>query len=241
MLCSRTFSCIKALALLALVGASLNGQQRRTQVQAQDLDHPIIRSARQAMLLPDSEFVPVVQASKDLAEAWQISKGALGFFLVHEMDPFRGVKAVQWMAHAAEPGRSDLLRAVYRAAGLEVRLTESINFVTVQDCGQPLKHISNKRAYVEDLIGKVVRLHTEDHEWQFELPSNEEFNRSEELISTRGAPALKDVETRNDRADILIINDSVYFIFYTKIAQMDGWAHEDSWFPAEARRAVLRQ
>ena len=97
---------------------------------------------------------------------------------------------------------------------------------------QSLKDAPDKRVFLEDLIRKVVLLKTEDHDWRFDLASGPK------LFTNHGAPPIKDIQTRDDRVDIVVLNDGVAFVFYTKIAQMDGWPPEDKWFGSQARLSL---
>jgi hypothetical protein len=233
------FSRIRIAAGLALISACLRGQEWRSTVQPSDFDQPVFRRAVHAMLMPSTAFAPVQPFSKELAEVWQASKGALSFFLMTEVDPYRGVDGVHWRARPAEHGGSDLLRSEYTSRGLRFTLTESINFVTLHVEGrQSFKDVSDKNTFLAGLIVSVVRLSTQDHQWHFELPRDLDSTWNKRVIPNRGAPPLRDIQTRDDRADIVILNDSVYFVFYPKIAQLDGWPAEDRWFGPQAREAL---
>jgi len=230
------------VAGLALIAAGLLAQEWRTTLQSHDLDHPVLRRAMRAVLLPGTSFVPVQPFSTDLAEVWQASQGNLSFFLVKDVDPYRGAKDVHWTAHPAGPDGGDLLKAQYEAAGLQLTLLESANVVTLQvsQPENPFPSAPDKSTLIQELIRKVVLLNTADHKWRYDLPPDLNSDSTPRLITTHNAPPINEIQTRDDRADIVIWNGSLYFVFYSKIAQMDGWAAEDHWFSPEARHSLAR-
>ena len=61
------------------------------------------------------------------------------------------------------------------------------------------------------------------------------------LISNRGAPPLEELATRHERADVLLLDGRVHFVFYKKIAQLVHFRPGDQWFDDDARRAIHAQ
>jgi hypothetical protein len=236
----KVFFCI--LIIGSFVNCGLNHSQgRRGPLQKLNLNEPILeRWLAGALFVHEDQFVTVDAHPDLLFRPLQESKGALGFFLKEEVDPFRGVQAVHWKAHAAEPGGIDLLKCKYEAAGLQLVIIEGRNlvFVNAARTNESLAHSKSKRDYVADLLEIVVQTRMTDHHWEFQLPADLEQSWNQRLISNNGARPIKDLQSRHDRADILLLNDSVYFIFYKKIDQLEDFLPDDKWFSPEARAAL---
>ncbi|MFN0103522.1 MAG: hypothetical protein ACKV2U_15695 [Bryobacteraceae bacterium] len=198
-------------------------------------DDPMLEQwIRGALLLPDEQFSPIEPLAALLARPLTESKGTLSVFLQERVDPHRGAPGVRWSAHA---GGMDLLRAKYKAAGLQLAVTESVNFAFVWAGLAPAE---DRRAYLEELIRTVVKTDTVGHHWQFDLPSQVDGLWEFLLISNRGAPSLRNLESRHDRADLMLWSDTAYFLFYKKVDQREGFQREDGWFSAAARGALKR-
>ena len=208
-------------------------------MQVISLNDPVLdRWLNESICVPDESFVPLNGKDKLFFRPLQESKGSLGVFLKEEVDPFRGLTGTKWLVHAADPGGIDLLRSKYEAAKLHLAVTESINFVVVKamPIGRSLSVVKDRQAILQGLIQSVVKTDTIDRQWKFSLPTD--FTRDPMLISSSGAPPLRDLQSRNDRADILLWHDAVYFVFYKKVEQLEGFPPEDRWFSPEARAAI---
>lgn len=214
-------------------------------MQNLNLNEPLLeRWLNGALLVPGSAFVPADAFPDLLFRPLLESKGVLGFFLKKEVDPYRDAQGVHWKAHAADPGGLDLLKSgEYEAAGLRLTITESRNVVIVEAAraGETLATAKSKRAYVDGLVQAVVQTDSEDQHWEFQLPGEIETAWEGRLISNKGASPLKDLESRHDRADILLLNGSVYFVFYKKIAQLENFLPDDQWFSPETRAAIAKK
>lgn len=192
---------------------------------------------RGALLLPDAPFTPIDPASSPLfARPLLESKGAVSVLLEERVDPHRGIPGVRW--GAASAAGMDLLRAHYQAAGLHLTLTESINFVFLRAGAAPP---SGRRAYLEGLIRTVVKTNTVGHNWEFALPPEVENRWDSLLLSNRNAPPLGDLQSRHDRADLLLWEETAFFLFYKKVDQKEGFQRLDQWFSAEARNTLHRR
>jgi len=216
-------------------------QERRRALQNLNFNEPILeRWVRGAFSVPDNLFVPVDTAPDLLFRPLEESKATIAFFLKEEVDPYRGVKDVRWTAHAAQQGGMDLLKSNYRAAGLRLAITEGCNvlFINISKVNESLGQSRSKRDYVDDLIKVAMKTETRDHHWEFQLPPDLDQSWNQRLISNRGASPIRDLQSRHDRADILLWNDSVYFIFYKKIDQLEDFLPDDQWFSPQARAAL---
>lgn len=236
----KFFICI--LIFISFVDCGLDRSQgRRRPLQKLNLNEPTLeRWVAGALFVPGNQFVPV-DAHRDLLfRPLQESKGALGFFLKEEVDPYRGVRDVRWKAHAAEQGGLDLLKSNYEAAGLNLAITEGRNvvFVNVSRKNESLAQSKSKRDYVAGLIQVAMKTDATGHNWEFQLPADLDQSWNQRLISNSGAGPIRDLQSRHDRADILLLNDSVYFIFYKKIDQLEDFLPDDEWFSPEARAAL---
>ncbi len=210
-------------------------------MQNLSLNEPVLeRWLTSSLFVPDNLFLPVDAYANLLFRPLQESRGTLGVFLKKEVDPYRGVQDVRWKAYAADPGGIDLLKSEYEAAALRLVITESVNFVIVKvsPLNENLTKSKGKQAYLADLIQTVVKTEAADHHWRFSLPEDLNASWDQRLISNVGAVPIRDVESRHDRADILIWNDSVYFMFYKKVDQLEGFLPGDKWFSSEARAAM---
>jgi hypothetical protein len=230
------------LIMTSFIGCGINGsQERRRPMQNLNLNEPVLEKwLTYCWSVPEEMFVPVEAHPKLLFRPLQESNGALGVFLKEEVDPFRGVEGVRWKAHAAEPSGIDLLKSVYQAAGLQVEITASRNFVIVKlaKLNETLAKSKNKRDYVESLVRVAMKTDSLDHHWKFQLPADLETSGDPQLISNAGAPTIKELASRHDRADILLLSGSVYFIFYKKVDQLVDFLPDAEWFSPEARAAI---
>ena len=205
------------------------------------LNEPVLeRWLTNSLSVPDDQFVPAEAYPKLLFRPLQESKGVMGFFLKDEVDPYRGVQGVQWKAHAAEPGGLDLLKSEYEAGGLHLVVTEGRNFmiVKVARSNESLAKSKSKRDYLAGLIEAAMKTEAAGQQWQFELPADLDTSSNQRLISNQGARPIKDLNSRRDRADIVLLNDSVYFVFYKKVDQLEDFLPGDEWFSPEARAAL---
>jgi len=189
---------------------------------------------------PAEAFVPLENLPFSVARPLEESKGTLGIFVNKDVNPHR-LPDIRWKAHAADPyirGDMDLLRADYQAIGLQVRLTESINFVFLEvKQVVPGTLTGGGTAYLRGLIAAVVNSESGRLRWVFDVPEDIDTAPKPALIRSRGAPSIKDLQSRFDRADLLAGNSSACFIFYKKVDQLEFFQREDRWFrrPAAAR------
>lgn len=232
---------IWTLSLVLFIGCGFKqSAERRQSMQNLNLNEPILEQwLVRSQSVPDNFFAPADAVL--LFEPLQQSKGTMGVFLKEEVDPYRGVEGVRWMAYAADPGGIDLLRSSeYVAAGLRFVITESRNFVIVKVTASDANATRprNRQAYLTNLIQTVVNTETTSHRWQFALPTNLDTVWEGRLISNQGAPPISELQSRHDRADILILNDTVHFLFYKKVDQLEDFPPEDAWFGTQARAAL---
>ena len=168
----------------------------------------------------------------------QASKGALGAFLEPSVNPHKEAEDVQSKVYAAEPGGIDLLRYDYQAGGKCFMIYEGINFVVARiGPDEGLSQVFSRQD-VASLIDEVVRLEAYHHTWEFEIP--EKASGEPILISTRGAPPVGEIASRDDRADLVIDKDYAYFVFCKKVAQLEDFRPDDSWFSSTARTAIRK-
>jgi hypothetical protein len=227
------------LVLALFYGSGYASDESRGAMQSLNLNEPIIeRWLTTALAMSIDQFAPFDQNL--FFRPMQEAKGVLGVFLKEGVDPYRGVKNVQWIAHAAEPGGIDLIRGEYDAAGLRLYLTQNRNFVIIKvnAPSTSLLQARSKADYLMFLVQTVIKTQSADHDWRFELSSNIVNELKPILISNIGAPPLKDLKSRHERADILLMNDSVYFIFYNKIEQLEEFPAADQWFSPAARNSI---
>jgi hypothetical protein len=187
-----------------------------------------------ALLLPDEQFSPAEPFLKLLSRQLEESKGALSMVLQPQADPHRGVPGVRWSIFA---GGMDLIRAHYTAVGVPFTLTESINFAFLRaDPASPRV----TRDIIQRLLSTAVKTVTADHHWEFDLPEEPDGARNFVPIPNRGAPSLGDLQSRHDRADTMLADGSICFLFYKKVGQLEGFQAADRWF-SQALRDALRK
>ncbi|RMG07695.1 MAG: hypothetical protein D6731_23215 [Planctomycetota bacterium] len=200
-------------------------------------DPTLERWAKAALEVPPERFVPVERARDALKRVLVESKGATSWFLRPEVDPHRGAKAAaRWKAYPAPAEGMDLLRCDFEAGGLSLRLTEGANLLVVR--AAPLDEQGPLDAdRLGELVDKVVRTEREEGTWRFSLP-REGLGAGTHLLTSADAPPVAEIGTRDDRADILVVEGRVFFVFYKKIAQRLGFEPDDAWFPPRARAAL---
>jgi hypothetical protein len=247
MLLSSKNNYLKACIFIVciLVGCGFDRSKKRSgHVQNLNLNEPILeRWIVKSLSIPDNQFVPIDAIADTLTEYQEQSRGNLSLFLKEEIDPYRGGKSGKWYAHVAEPGGIDLLRSDYQVAGLQLSIREGQNFVVLKAVSntENLSAVNNKGDYITRLIERIVKTETVGHKWKFEIPNDINSSWQQRLITNKGASSIKELESRHDRADILLWNDALYFIFYKKIDQLEDFLPDDKWFNAEARAAIQRR
>jgi hypothetical protein len=167
------------------------------------------------------------------------SAAATSVFLQEDFDPHAKVINAVWRASsAAYPGGMDLLRADYQMRGRQLTLFEGINVVLVRVLVPERLAKQNRRGTIEKLVGSIVATDTPDRRWRFTYPTSLEELPEPVLITTEGAPALRDVKGRHDRADIVLWSREVVFVFYKKVEQYVFFQPDDRWFGPKARQLL---
>ena len=202
------------------------------------VNEPVIEDwLSRALDKPAEAFIPLDDLPFSVARPLEESRGTLGVFVNKDVNPHR-LPDIQWKAHAADShvrGDMDLLRANYQAIGLQVRLTESINFVFLEvKQVAPGTSTGGRTAYLRGLIAAIVNSESGRLRWEFDVPEDIDKVPKPALIRSRGAPAIKDLQSRFDRADLLTGDSSVCFIFYKKVDQLEFFQREDRWFRRSA-------
>lgn len=242
--CTSKLSHVYWLFLLILFAVDANARCLTSGVDMQDLNlnEPILeRWLKKSLAVADSQFVPTQDHAALLFEYLEQSRGTTSVFINAPADPWRGAKAGEWRAHAAETGGIDLLKNEYSMAGTKLLLLEGFNFMLIR--ATPAQSVqagaNNQRDAVGALIRSIVKTDSADHHWQFQLPDDLGASQRPCLISNVAAPPLRDLNSRHERADILLWNGAVYFIFYKRIEQLEGFLPDDAWFSAPTRAALL--
>jgi hypothetical protein len=221
-----------------------NGQTRLEMTNLR-VDEPVLQQwLSQSVALPDGVFASTSGLSDVLFDPMFESRAGMASFLRQAVDPHRGeIPGIEWRAHAAERGGLDLLRTDYQVEGLRLRLTESNNFVVLQALRPPrgLLDSPDKRRYVGDMINLVVQTSAANHAWKFELPAVLDASDGAKLISNVGAPRLADLQSRDDRSDVILFGEWVLFVFYKKIGQLEGFLPGDRWFSPAARAGLQKR
>lgn len=211
-------------------------------MQAQPWQEPTLqRWLEKSFSVPENAYFAAGQFSNELFRPFQESKGTVSIFLKEQVDPYRGPANAQWKVHVAGEGGIDLLKGEYKAAGMKLVIMESSNFLLLQiDPVGPAPGSSDaKRAYLLRLMDTAMKLHTADHHWRFSLPTDMNSCWVDCLLTNDGAPPVRDLQSRHDRADVLIREGVVDFIFYKKIEQKLGFSPDDKWFSPQARAAII--
>jgi hypothetical protein len=238
----RTFAA--ALLVFAILIAAAASPPHRTpgaDMHNLQLNEPMLEGWLEKSFAPsDAQFVPVDRHTDLLFEYLEQSRGSTGLFIAPGADPWRGARPTEWKAHAAAPGGIDLLRTDYAVPGATIRLLEGRNFLLLRatPTGPAASDMAHPKAFIESLLRTVVRSETGDHHWQFQLPDDLAGSARPRLISSMHAPPLKELASRHQRADILLYNGAVYFVFYKRIEQLEGFLPDDAWFSAPARAAL---
>lgn len=230
------------LFLLILFAVDANARCLTLGVDMQDLNlnEPILeRWLKKTLAVADSQFVPTKDHAALLFEYLEQSKGTTSVFINASADPWRGAKAGEWRAHAAETGGIDLLRNEYSMAGTKLLLLEGFNFLLIRATPTESIPAHHQRGAVGALIRSIVKTDSVDHHWQFQLPDDLGASQQPCLVSNVAAPPLRELNSRHDRADVLLWSGAVYFIFYKRIEQLEGFLPDDAWFSAPTRAALL--
>ena len=188
--------------------------------------------------LPEPAFVSLRGTADLLLRAMLESAAATSFFLQEDFDPHAKVIDAVWRASAAYPGGMDLLRADYQMRGRQLTLFEGVNvlFLRVSVPEQLAKQ--DRRGWIEDLVTSIVATDTLHHRCRFAYPTSLEELPEPVLITTEGAPALREVQGRHDRADIVLWSREVTFVFYKKVEQYVFFQPDDRWFGPKARQML---
>jgi hypothetical protein len=193
--------------------------------------------------MAEGSFLPIDRHADLFYRQLQESQGTASLFIKVDYDSHRGNQRVVWQAHAAAPGGIDLIRGEYDVGDLRLVVIESNNLLIVKTSpiSAELSRRAGSRTYLENLIARLVEAETADHRWEFQIPTDFGASQAPVLVTNRGGSRVADLESRHDRADILVWNDSVYFIFYKKIPQLEFFQPGDKWFSPQARAALREQ
>jgi hypothetical protein len=228
---------ICVIAIATLVGAlPIRGDERMREYTMENLDikEPVLENwLRKIFKIPDRGFAPIEGLPYSLVKPLEESKGSLSVFLRPEVNPHR-VHGARWKVHAADLKRNDdidLLQADYEAAGLQLRLTESVNLVLLKVEDLPSGPAAQYQAErLRRLIDVVVKRESGAPKWEFDVPAKIDSSSTAVLIRSRGAPMIDDLNSRYARADILLFNSKLLFIFYKKADQREFFEKDDRWF-----------
>lgn len=206
------------------------------------IDEPTLRGWLQgALTRPPAAFAPSAPAWDQLVKYLLESSGACSLFIQHDVDPHRGAPGGAWTAHVAQgEGDLDLLRCEYRAGDLDLVLTEGANFLALE-VRSPV--VLNERG-IKSLLERVVQLKApadagRGRAWRLTIPSDVKLIAGTHRFTNAGAPPVDEVQSRDDRVDVLAIDGRLVLVFYKKIEQLVGFGPDDAWFDA-ATRAKLR-
>ncbi len=194
-----------------------------------------------ALALPGSALVPASRAGDRLWEQEKLTENALRNFLRPPARCCPKPLAEDWRAYAAAPGEIDLLFCEYDAAGLHVHVRRGRSFlmVSLDLDGETLLHrdrlekLLHEHVLVDLDLGQANYRRT----WAFDLPDEIDSRGSARLFSTRGARPIPEI-MQNDRADILVWNRAVHFVFYPLPDKIVGLLPDDTWFSPKARAAL---
>ena len=189
----------------------------------------------------DEGFLRKREASDELQLYLTESMSTTGFCLTESVDPHRGAtEGVRWSARVSDGNAPDSLRASWEAEGVAFTLTETVNVLLVeaQRTAKPTPPLDE--GSLRSLLATVVQLKTPDHDWTFEFPEGANLAEGTHLISNQGAPEVLFVQSRDSRADVLLVGGRVWFVFYKKIAQRLAFEKEHAWFRASTREALTR-
>ena len=188
--------------------------------------------------LPDAAFVPLRGTADLLLRPMVESEASTSIFLQEDFDPHAKVMNPIWRASAAYEGGMDLLRADYQMRRRQLTLFEGVNvlFLRVSEPEELMKQ--DRRRWIEDLVRSIIATETPYHRWRFAYPAGLEELPEPVLVTTEGAPALRDVQGRHDRADIVLWSREVMFVFYKKVEQYVFFQPDDRWFGPKARQLL---
>lgn len=217
-------------------------QERKTTML--NLNEPIRENwLNKSQIIKDKSFVNIKPRSKLAYMQLYESKAIMEFFLKKEFDPYRSGVDTRWSAYAAEQGGIDFIRGIYEAQHHNFVITESRNFIVVNVTpDKETQHkITDKKKYLKNFISTVVKTYSSYHNWTFTLPDDLTTSWDKRLITNTGAPPIEELESRDDRVDIVTFERTVYFIFYKKIAQLEDFRPADQWFDPEDRAYLLKE
>ena len=201
----------------------------------------LVRWIDSAALAPEEEFVNVSGLEALLEEPLEVAEHMIDTFIQKTINPYRVTDAHATRdARPGVAGTPDLIRTRFQASGMRMTFFDSINFllVTAELPERELRDVDDEQRYLEAMCDAVVKKKDGVREWVFDIPEAVAGARGDRIIPNVGAPALRDIQGPDDRADIVVRGGRVYFMFYRQIPQRYGFEPPDQWFSAEARAAL---
>jgi hypothetical protein len=202
-----------------------------------DLDEPLLASWLSYVASREwKDFAPVEPFDTQLGGILWESRASIEHVLQRAANPYYQPDAVA-MVHAALPEGIDLLLYNVSCGPLRTTIHESANFIIVHAAfGEP--ETADRRTYIARLIEAVICIHTSNHDWRIALPA--EFGEPDGAwhVTNEGAPPVRELFSRHDRVDIIVLDREPVFVFYKKIEQLMTFRKSDAWLSSEARAAV---
>lgn len=131
-----------------------------------------------------------------------------------------------------DPGPADLLRHEYRAADLDLVVTEGVNFVLIRAGTAPRKSV-NATASALIALPWEGRRPASPGERTVRLP---EPSGEDVLVSTNPEEHPMSAVEWSDRVDAVIRRGAVYLLCYKRRSETMGFRHDGQWFDDDFRQ-----
>jgi hypothetical protein len=156
-------------------------------------------------------------------------------FFQPEASPHNPRNAARHSYHLANATGIDLLRHEYATGGMQVTVTEGVNFLFVQTPPPDPAQLREKGwpPLIDAAAHALLNMTGPQHCWAFQHP---ESVTEGTLVSTNPSARITFMAHCTGRADTVIHQGGALFVCYKKRSQNVGFLHGAQWFPEAFRR-----
>lgn len=151
------------------------------------------------------------------------------WFFIEKASPHYSENKAKHSYYRAGRVGIDLLRHEYSFGGFNFLVREGINFTLLSVNLPTSEKIKN---LVEKISHATINMSDGEHQWRFHYPDK---IIPKSIISTNPEKDIFFMSSWSERADVIVQNEKLYFLFYKKYPRSPtiGFRHDAQWFERE--------